>query len=92
MKSSDKSSENLTAVVGVVLTILAIFLFVWFMRSLPMPSQDNKPTAEESAQYEEYRSEQQLNANDEQEACTDRMQRDVERYGEQVIDTYDCSQ
>mgnify|MGYP001054261898 CR=1 FL=1 len=91
MKNSDKSSENLTAVVGIALTILAIFLFVWFMRSLPTPAQDNKPTAEESAQYEEYKSEQQLNANGEQEACRDQMARDVERYGEQVIDTYDCT-
>jgi len=91
MKDSVKSSENLTAVIGITLTVLFIILFVWFMQSLPMPTEDNNPTPEEAAQYEEYKSEQQLNANDEQEACMDRMARDVERYGEQVIDTYDCT-
>ncbi len=86
-----KSSENSTAVIGIVLTVLFIFLFVWFIRALPMPSEGNSVTPEEAAQYEEYESEQQLNANSEQEACIDRMERDVERYGEWVIDTYDCT-
>lgn len=91
MENSTKSSENLTAVVGIILTILSIFLFVWFIRSLPMPTQDNKPTPEETTRYEEYKSEQQLDASAEQEACIDQMERDVERYGESVIDTYDCT-
>lgn len=91
MKQNVKSTENTTAVVGVALTILAIFLMIWFIRSLPTPTQDNKPTSEESARYEEYKSEQQLNANAEQEACRDQMERDVARYGKQVIDTYDCT-
>lgn len=92
MNQNNKSSENFTAVIGIAFTILFIFLLVWFMRSLPMPAQDNKPTAEEAARYEDYKSEQQLNSNGKQEACRDQMDRDVERYGEQVIDTYDCSQ
>lgn len=91
MKNNIKSSENLTAVIGIILTVLFIFLFVWFMQSLPMPTEDNNPTPEEAAQYEEYKSEQMLNENAEQEACIDQMERDVERYGEWVIDTYDCT-
>ena len=90
IQHKDKSSENFTAVVGVTLTVLAIFLFVWFIRSLPMPKENNSLTPEESAQYEEYKSEQRLNQNAEQEACIERMERDVERYGQWVIDTYDC--
>lgn len=86
-----KSSENLTAVIGVVLTVLFIFLLIWGIRSLPMPSEESSMTSEEATQYEEYRSEQLLNENAEQEACIDQMERDVERYGEQVIDTYDCT-
>ena len=90
MKHNAKLSDNLTAVVGIALSVLFIFLFVYFIRSLPAPSQDNKPTAEEAVRYEEYKSEQLLNENAEQEACIDQMARDVERYGEGVIDTYDC--
>jgi len=92
MKHNVESSENYKIVVGMVLAGLSIFLFVWFIRSLPQPSNGSSTTPAEAAQYERYKSEQQLNANSEQEACTDRMQRDVERYGEQVIDTYDCMQ
>ncbi len=92
MKHSVESSENHKIIIGMVLTALSIFLFVWFIRSLPPPSTGDSATPQEEAQYQEYKSEQQLNANSEQEACTDRMQRDVERYGEQVIDTYDCTQ
>ena len=92
MKQSTESSENYKIVIGMALAALSIFLFVWFMRSLPQPSQESSPTPAEAAQYERYESDQSLNANSEQEACTDRMQRDVERYGEQVIDTYDCTQ
>lgn len=91
MENNVKSSENLTAVIGIILTVLFIFLFVWFMQSLPMPTEDNKSTTEETTRYEEYKSEQQLDANAEQEACIERMERDVERYGERVIDTYDCT-
>lgn len=91
MKQSTELSDNLRALIGISLTASFIFLFVWFIRSLPTPVQDNKPTSEEAARYEEYKSEQLLNENAEQEACIDRMERDVERYGKQVIDTYDCS-
>lgn len=92
MKHNTKSSGNVNSIAGVALSVLFIFLFVWFVRSLSAPSQDNAPTTEEEAQYEEYESEQRLDENAEQEACIDQMDRDVERYGEQVIDTYDCSQ
>lgn len=89
MKNSE-SSYDYTGIVGVTLSALFMFLFVWFIRSLP-PSESSGPTPAESAQYEDYKSDQQLNENAEQEACIDRMDRDVERYGEQVIDTYDCT-
>lgn len=91
MKHSVKSSENSTAVIGITLTVLFIVLFVWFIRSLPQPSENSSATPEEAAQYEDYKSEQQLNANNKQEACMDQMARDVERYGERAADTYDCT-
>lgn len=91
MKRTAETSENFTAIVGIALTVLFAFLFVWFIQSLPMPTGDNSPTAEEAARYEEYKSEQLLNENAEQEACINQMERDVERYGESAVDTYDCT-
>lgn len=91
MKHIVESSENYKIVIGIVLTALAIFLFVWFMRSLPLPSGESSATPAEAAQYERYQSEQSLNANNEQEACMDQEARDVERYGEQVAGMYDCT-
>ena len=91
MKHNAEQSKNTKAIIGVILTALFIFLLVWFVQSLPISNEDNGPTVEEAARYEEYKSEQLLNENDEQEACMDKMATDVERYGEQIIDTYDCS-
>lgn len=92
MKHETESSENLTAVVGVVLSALSIFLFVWFIRSLPPSSENSSPTPEEATQYEEYESEQQLYENGAQEACIEQEERDIERYGARVTDTYNCTE
>lgn len=91
MKDKPEYSENFKGVVGFSLSMLAIFLFVWFMRSLPPAKLDNSLTPDEAAQYERYKTDQQLNANAENEACMDRMARDVERYGERVADSYNCT-
>lgn len=91
MKHSVESSNNSTAVIGIALTVLFMFLFVWFIRSLPPSSGESSATPQEAAQYEEYKSDQLLNENAEQEACMDQEARDVERYGEGAADTYNCT-
>lgn len=96
MKRSDvESSWSFAGVVGIVLTILSPFIIIWILGAiLPPPSEDSGLTPREAVQreeYESYKAEERAEKNGAQEACIDQMERDVERYGEQVIDTYDCT-
>ncbi len=91
MKHSVESPENSTAIIGITLSVLFIVIFVWFIRSLPMSSKNSSATSEEAARYEEYKSEQLIDENDEQEACIGQEERDIERYGEWTAGTYDCT-
>lgn len=95
MKNSTESSLDFDAIwtwLGGILLLLSPFIILWLIGTSSPPSEENNMTPQEAAQYEDYKSDQLLNANAEQEACMDQMARDVERYGESVIDTYDCSQ
>lgn len=94
MKNNSESSldlETIWAWVGGILLLLSPFIFIWLIGT-SSSSQESEMTPQESAQYEDYKSDQILNENGAQEACIDRMDRDVKRYGEGVIGTYDCSQ
>ena len=94
MKSGDGSLEDFANTIGMiivgVLFLLSPFIIIWLINTSSPSSDESSMTPQEAAQYEDYESEQMLNENGEQEACIDQMDRDVERYGEWVIDTYDC--
>lgn len=71
-------------ITGVVVVGFFVFLFAWGS------SNSDTSVDRETQMREEYETEQMLNANNEREACIDEMERDVRRYGEWVVDTYDC--
>lgn len=98
MKSSDESlKDSVNTIAMVILGILFLLsplIIIWLINTSPPSSTESSVTPAEAAQYEEYesyKSEQLLDENAEQEACIDQMDRDVERYGEWVMDTYDCA-
>jgi hypothetical protein len=83
-KQSAFDYDALGAWMGVIIFIgIPILMYIWFVPS-------NASESDEASRYENYKSEQVLNENGAQEACIDDMDRDVERYGEWVVDTYDC--
>lgn len=86
-KQSSFDYDTLGAIIGVIVFIgIPIVMFLWYQNS-----GDNSTTnSSETQEYSDWKAEQRANENAEKEACIERMERDVERYGERVIDTYDC--
>lgn len=86
--SSSTSDWTVGGVIGVIIVILVpVILIIWANNSSAPASTD---TTETYMEYDEWKAEQRANENAEQEACIERMERDVERYGESVIETYNC--
>ena len=84
-KQSTFDYDTLGAWIGIIIFIgIPILMYIWYTAS-------NTPQSDEASRYQEYKSEQMLNENAEQEACIERMERDVERYGERAANTYDCT-
>lgn len=93
MKDNAESSIDLDMLwtwVGGILLLLSPFIVMWLIGTTSSSGDSESMTQQEAAQYEEYRSEQLQNEHGAHEACIDQMTQDVERYGEWVIDTYDC--
>lgn len=90
MKSSDEPLGDTANTIAMIIVGVLFLLLPFIIMSLPS-SESSGGTSEESARYEEYRSEQLQSEYNELEACIDQMDRDVERYGEWVINTYDCT-
>lgn len=96
MKDSGKTSENIRAAIAIVLGILfyvvVIGAIIWCIFSPSKNSQNNEPlTPEEQSEYDDYKDTQDDSSDGAEEACMDQMDRDVERYGEWVANTYDCT-
>lgn len=96
MKGNNKTADNIRTAIAIVLGILfnavVIGAFIWFLSSTSKSSQNNEsPTPEEQSEYDNYKDTQDDSSDGAQEACMDQMDRDVERYGEWVVNTYDCT-
>ena len=96
MRAGDKSlgdfANTIAMIIAGVLFLLSPLIIIWLSDMSSSSSEESGMTSQEAAQYEDYKSDQMLNENRAQEACMDQEARDVERYGEWVTETYNCSQ